>query len=1041
MQHTPTVLGPRDWENPELLGINKEPAHAAYRPYDSVAAAMQGGRERKPRVVSLNGRWKFRWVPHPDKRPMEFQRTDFADRGWETIPVPSVWELEGHGTPIYSNIDYPHPRKPPLILAEVPAHYTARKEPNPVGSYRRWFTVPRGWGGKQVFVRFEGVASAFYLWINGEPAGFNKESRSGAEFNITPYLRRGRNLIAVAVYKWNDGSYLEDQDCWRLGGIFRDVTLIAKPAVHVRDFFATCELDATYTQATLSVNAWIRNLGAAAATRNVVVRLYDGAGRPVRGVKMQARVEAVPVLGEARVGLSATVAKPRRWSAEDPHLYTILITLGAGGRVDEAIAVPFGFRTVTVRGECLLVNGVAVKLKGVNRHEFDPDHGYTVTLESMVRDIEMFKCHNINTVRTSHYPNHPAWYDLCDRYGIYVVDEANLESHGMGYGDETLAREPRWRAAHVDRNTRMVVRDRNHASIIMWSLGNEAGPGDNFRACVEAIRGLDGGRPIHYEGMSEPCDVESIMYPDIPWLEHRGRRGGKPYFVCEYAHAMGNAMGNLQDYWDSINRHPGLIGGCVWEWVDHGLRKYTGKTLADGTREWFWAYGGDFGDQPNAGNFCCDGIVTADRRVTAKLLEVAKVYQNVAVRGLGWASAPNGDHFLVEIKNRFAFTDLRVFETRWRVEEEGQIVGAGTLAPVAVAPGCVVMVAVPVGHMPKRPMAERFVRVSFHRREATLYAPAGHAVAWEQVALTGGVDVAMTGRPGGRPSRVVLQSGGARVRMTGDGFQAEFDRGTGRLDMLRYGRRSVLRGGGPELNLFRAYTDNDAWFRKDAREARLERLERVVEDFSAVRVSAGMVRVTVAVRATCATGGGFLHRAVYSVAGDGAIGVENTFEPFGKMPPLPRVGVRMTLPAGLDRLTYYGRGPMENYSDRKSAAAVGLYRSTVAEQFETYARPQENGGKTDVRWATLTDAGGKGLRITGDPVMFFNASHHRAEDLDAARHVHRVKPRREVCVCLDAVQMGLGGASCGPRPTAEHELRAAGCILRFTLGPVGVMSV
>ncbi|MCE9613994.1 MAG: DUF4981 domain-containing protein [Lentisphaerae bacterium] len=1033
-----TIAAPRDWENPQLLGINKEPAHATHTPFPDVAGALRGEPGQSPLVRLLDGRWKFHWAPHPDQRPADFYRADYSDRRWTTIAVPGVWELQGHGTPIYTNVTYPHPRQPPRILADVPAHYTARREPNPVGSYRRWFTVPGGWSAREVFLRFEGVASAFYVWVNGQAVGFSKESRTGSEFRITPYLRRGRNLLAVEVYKWNDGSYLEDQDFWRLAGIFRSVSLIAKPRLHVRDFYVTSTLEAGGARAELRVRAWIRNLGADTAAGLLRVTLHDVSGRAVRGVRMSGRVDAVAPGGDVQVELAAPVPHPRLWSAEKPNLYTVVISLSRGGGVEEAIPCAFGFRQVELRAGRLWINGVAVKLKGVNRHEHDQDHGYTVSEEGMRRDLELFKQHNINTVRTSHYPNHARWYDLCDRHGLYVVDEANLESHAMGFGDESLAKLPAWRAAHVDRNVRMVERDRNHPCIIMWSMGNEAGQGDNFRACAEAIRQRDLTRPIHFESMNSVADVDSTMYPDVPLLDHRGRQGGKPFFVCEYAHAMGNAMGNLQDYWDVFDRHPGLIGGCIWEWVDHGLRKYTGRALSDGSREWFWAYGGDFGDQPNDGNFVADGVVTPDRRVTAKLREVRKVYQSVSARALGWAPAPDASVWLVEVKNKYAFTNLSEFEARWCLEDDGEMVGQGLLPAVTVGPGESGVVRIPlVGVVAPGPGTERFLRLDWRSREQTALTPRGHVVAWEQFAIpmagAGG-----RGRSAGSavPELGLVAARGAVVTIRGVDFEARFDRRAGALTGLRYGRRSIVRDQGPVLNLFRALLDNDAWMRTEVRAARLDQLHQAVESFDVVRLGPQSARVTMAVRWTCATGGGFLHRTVYTVYGDGSLSSANMFEPFGALPPLPRIGVRMVLNGALDQLAWFGRGPQENYIDRCSGAAVGRYRGAVAEQFEVYTRPQENGGKTGVRWAALTAAGGDGVLIVGEAPMLFSASHHRSEDLDKARHLHRVKPRREVVVCLDAAQMGLGGSSCGPAPLDRDILRAGATLFNFSLHPV-----
>ncbi len=949
--------------------------------------------------------------------------------------MPSVWELQGHGTPIYANVAYPHPRKPPLILAEVPEAYTARREPNAVGSYRRWFTRPPGWAGRRIYIRFEGVASTFYVWVNGVRVGFSKDSRGGAEFDITALLRAGRNLLAVEVYKWSDGSYLEGQDFWRFGGIFRDVWMCARAPVHVRDFFAQAEFDDEMGgDARLKVAVWVRNESRRVVTGVVECRLHDPSGAPVRGVVLRGRVDDLGAGLEARLDLTARVPAPVRWSAESPVLYTLVVLVRRGARAEEYVACRFGFRSVTWGDGVLRINGRQVKLKGVNRHEHDQDRGYAVTQEGMERDIALFKQHNINTVRTSHYPNHPAWYDLCDRHGIYVVDEANVESHGMGFQSESLARQPAWRAAHVDRNTRMVLRDRNHASVIMWSLGNEAGAGDNFRACADAVRRLDVSRPVHYESMSEVADIESCMYPDVPMLEWRGRHGGKAFFVCEYAHAMGTALGNLREYWDVMLRHDVLVGGCIWEWVDHGLRRFTGRRRKDGQAEWYWAYGGDFGDQPNNGAYCCDGVVTPDRRITAKLLEVKKVYQYIAVRSLGWTA--DGTSWLLAVRNQYAFTRLSAFDAVWELRENGLLIREGALPGLDAAPADECLVEVPVGRVHGLPGGEYHLTVRFHRREAEAFTPRGYEVAWEQVVLPVSC-AAVVPRENAALPALALTRRGRRMTLESAAMRVEFDTVAGELVQLRVGARAVIDGEGPRLNLYRAPVDNDEWCIATQRCAKLDDLQRVVEGVATRRVDAGTVCVDVTVRCTCATGGGFWHRARYQVQGDGVIAVENAFLPFGSLPPLPRLGIRLAVRGACDRLSWFGRGPGESYPDRKSANAVGVFHGTVDEQFEVQVHPQENGNKEDVRWAVLKDARGIGIRLVAESRMGFSASRHRSEALARAKHVHRVRPLRDrIMVCLDHSQMGLGGGSCGPRPLDAFIPRAEVAIFRYRIEPV-----
>lgn len=561
---SPTTQKLPDWQNPAVTSINKEPPRAVRFTYPDAASALAAEPEKSPFCMSLNGDWKFHWVPKPADRPADFYRADFSDAAWRVIPVPSNWEVQGYGVPIYTNIQYPWVKvDPPKIPADN----------NPVGAYRTRFRLPDGWQGRQVFLRFDGVASAFYVWVNGHQVGFNKDSRTSAEFNITPYLATGENLLAVEVYRWCDGSYLEDQDFWRLSGIFRDVALVSTPEIYLRDLEVQTNLDKDYQDAELVAKVTVRNLGKAARDVNVTAMLHDAAGKAV--LELAARQVNIAAGQESVVALSAAVKQPAKWSAEDPHLYTLAVTV-RDGQAGEATACRIGFRKVEMRGGEMLVNGRAILLKGVNRHEHDPDRGQAITRESMVQDIVLMKQNNINAVRTSHYPNQPIWYDLCDRYGIYLIDEANIESHGMGYGEKTLAKVPEWLPAHMDRTVRMVERDKNHPSIIIWSLGNEAGFGPNFVATSDWIRQRDPSRPVHYEraGTDPVTDILCPMYPE-PWVleKHARRTRTRPLIMCEYAHAMGNSTGDIWAYWNYIYSSKHLQGGFIWDWVDQGLRQ------------------------------------------------------------------------------------------------------------------------------------------------------------------------------------------------------------------------------------------------------------------------------------------------------------------------------------------------------------------------------------------------------------------------------------------------------------------------------------
>ncbi|MHC4180115.1 MAG: glycoside hydrolase family 2 TIM barrel-domain containing protein, partial [Planctomycetota bacterium] len=593
---------PPDWENPKVFGIGKEPPHATMMSYPEPGWALKGNRKVAPYFLRLSGDWKFRWAPNPDQRPKDFYRVDYDDGRWDEIPVPSNWQMHGYGIPVYTNITYPFRNDPPRVMGEPPKNYTNFRWRNQVGSYRRTFEVPEAWGGRQVFIQFDGVDSAFYLWINGQKVGYSQGSRTPAVFNVTKHLRRGKNLLAAEVYQHCDGSYLEDQDFWRLSGIFRDVYLWSVGELHVRDFFIRTELDEKYRDATLKVEAEIVNYGDKAARCGLEAGLFDRRGRKISTLDIGS-IE-VPADGTAEVTTpTATLKNPAKWTAETPNLYRLVLTLtDAAGKVAEATSHNVGFRKVEIRDGQLLVNGRAIYLKGVNRHEHDPATGHTVSVASMTRDIRLMKQLNINTVRTSHYPDDPRWYDLCDCYGLYVIDEANVESHGA----QRLARDPQWRDAHLDRTIRMVERDKNHPSVILWSLGNEAGDGSNFAATSSWIRRRDPSRPVHYEqaGTGPNTDVVCPMYATIQRIVRYGESDpSRPMILCEYAHAMGNSVGNLQDYWDAIEKYPALQGGSICDWVDQRLWKDVpvgDKAPAENPRgaKRFLAYGGDFGDQP-----------------------------------------------------------------------------------------------------------------------------------------------------------------------------------------------------------------------------------------------------------------------------------------------------------------------------------------------------------------------------------------------------------------------------------------------------------
>ena len=1029
-----------DWENPEMIGRNKEPAHCTLIPYPDVGAALTGVREASVFYQSLNGKWKFNWVPRPDDRPKDFYRLDYDISNWAEIPVPSNWQLQGYGKPIYLNARYP-------FSPEEPNPPCIPHDNNPVGSYRREFTIPDSWVGQQVFIHFDGVKSAFYIWVNGREVGYSEDSMTPAEFNITKYLREGTNVLAVEVYRWSDGSYLEDQDMWRLSGIYRDVYLFSTPAVHIFDFFVRTELDEEYEDATVMIRPKISNFTDEELEGWVVeARLYDLENQPIFSAPPTEQVSVIMKkwYGSQRSGveyglLCGEVDNPRKWSAEQPNLYTLVLSLkDAEGKTIEAESCKVGFREVELKDGQLFINGQAVLLCGVNRHEHDPDYGRAVPVSRMLEDIKLMKQNNINAVRTSHYPNHPKWYELCDRYGIYLIDEANLETHGV---QGLLANNPSWHCAFVERAIRMVERDKNHPSVIFWSLGNESGCGPNHSAMAGWVHDYDPSRPVHYEGAqgdpTDPAyvDVISRMYPRVQHIVDLATNeiDDRPVVMCEYAHAMGNSVGNLKEYWDGIRSTRRLIGGFIWDWVDQGLRKYS----KDGKE--YWAYGGDFGDKPNDGNFCCNGLVFPDRQVPPKLWEVKKVYQNIAVEAEDLLSGT------VRIRNRYSFINLKEFDVRWRLSEDGRVVDEGALSELDVAPGESKLVTIPFNQPELTAGAEYWLRVSFHLRDDTEWASKGYEVAWEQMKVPYEVLPKPVMTLADMPDLKLIDSSDS-VMLSGESFSVMFGRKSGTIESLVYSGKEFLaekirETASPVLNTYRSYTDNDRnifedWtFHNIWREAGLNQLQRKVQNFEVKVLGPKVVQVTIDVICEGKGGCGFEHHCIYTVFGNGCIGLKNRVEPFGNLPTLPRLGLLMRVSGDYENFIWYGRGPYENYPDRKTSADVGIYRSTVAEQFVPYVRPQETGNKEDVRWSALTDTSGAGLMVVADDLLAVTALHYTAEDLDAARHPYELTPRREVILCVDYKQRGLGNASCGPDVLKAYDFQPESCSFGLSFRP------
>ncbi len=1017
------------WEDPAVFAENREPPRASFTPFASGDAAIRDRPEDSPYRLGLNGDWRFHWAPRPVERPTDFFEPDFDVSGWDLIPVPSNWEFEGYGYPVYRDEFYSFPANPPFIP----------HDDNPVGSYRRDFEIPPGWEGREVFLHFAGVYSAFFVWVNGKYVGYSEGSRTPAEFRVTEAVRPGSNVVAVQVYRWSDGSYLESQDFWRVSGIDRDVYLVSRAPTYLRDFFAEAELDDAYENGRLRLTVSLANRGLGpAGLHEVRYRLLDREGAAVWHEPRAFALE-VPAGGEA-VGVNGMdVEAPLHWTAETPALYRLVISVvDPEGEVVEVVSVRVGFRRVEIINGILTLNGRPIVLRGVNRHEHDPERAHVVSEASMIEDIRLMKQLNINAVRAAHYPNVPRWYELTDEYGLYVVDEANIESHGMGFEPGvTLAGRPDWLAAHMDRTRRMVERDKNHASIIIWSLGNEAGDGANFDSTAAWIRARDPSRPILYEPSEERDNIDIVapMYVRPYWLERYARSGAeKPFLLVEYAHAMGNSVGNLADYWAVIDAHPQLQGGFIWDWVDQAM-----LATDEGGRR-YWAYGGDFGPAGvrNDGNFLVNGLVSADRKPHPHAWEVKKVYQPVRIATLDEGFTD----YTIVVENRRNFADLSDLEGTWEFQVDGVVRDAGSLPRLATPPGgrdTLKLEGVPSvwwfdGY-------EGMLKVTVRTRENAPLVPAGHVVAWDQLYI-GTHRIADHGPVPGDPLSTLETPGD--IRVSGRDFALRFDRATGILASMRLGDRELLHAG-PAPNFWRAPTDNDygsglpvrsgVW-RLAGRPPSLHLDSMTVEaapDGARVMVTSHFSLRAIGARYTLS----------HEVHPDGTTDISTHLIRVDEdLPEMPRFGTILTLPGDLDQVEWYGRGPHENYWDRRTGAAVGRYTAPVSEMAHPYVRPQETGTRTDTRWVAVTDGNGTGLLVTGLPTVSFSALHHRLEDLDAGerkagRHWADLVPRDEVTLTVDYRQQGVGGDdSWGAVPHHEYTLWPREMAFRFLLRPL-----
>ncbi len=1209
---------PSDLENPEMFNQNKVDPHAYFVPFPDEESALNMENEDSPLYKSLSGIWKFNWVRNPADRPVNFMDPEYEIDSWDDIPVPSNWELEGYGIPIYVNQPYEWTDNPQPPI--VPHDY------NPVGSYRRSFEVPDDWKDKEVFIHYGAVKSAFYIWINGEYVGYSQGSKTPAEWNISEYLKNGENVVALQVFRWSDGSYLECQDFWRISGIERDVFLYATPQVYIRDFFVKSTLTSDYKDGLFILYVDVYNKSLKTGNYKIHTQIFDSSNN---AIYEKTKDIAFTQPGEATANYNDIIENPLKWTAETPNLYTLFISLKRGDQTIETVKHNIGFRTSEIKNGQLLVNGKAVLLKGVNRHEHDPVSGHVVSRESMEVDIRLMKENNINTVRTCHYPDDPYWYELCDKYGLYVIDEANIESHGMGYGEKSLAKNPDWKEAHLDRIKRLVERDKNHPSVIIWSMGNEAGDGENFTVCYNWIHDRDDSRPVHYEraGLGTNTDIYCPMYASIGSLERYAQKPQeKPLILCEYAHAMGNSVGNLQDYWNVIEKYNQLQGGSIWDWVDQGLLKKDENGVE------YFAYGGDYGpeDIPSDGNFCANGLISADRTPHPSLAEVKKVYQYIKVKPV---NVLNG---IIEVRNSYDFINLSFVDLHWELVGDSKIVQDGVIENLYVDPQQRINLTLPITDFQYLRGAEYFLNLHFITNKAFSLIPEDYKIASEQIVIPSEriTELFLTDNF----SVLNIEESKSTVDIITHNFQIAFDKVLGTISSYKFYGEELMPDG-PKPNFWRAPTDNDFG---NGMEKRCEMWKKAskqqeVEKFSVKQIGKDEVQIEIIKKYDEAKA---KNVTTYRVFGNGDIEVTNHLIPdpkkernreyfvdfedgygtvlnftkeepimielpdpgeiestsftietmlkvtdfskknalwvndlwapgklhlefrngklcfflygsdyqyfdypfetgkyyriaivydsenkfvnlfvnkkmveskeFGsavpidlsgksyvggyehenrfflgnvdyfivwttaldgvkrgiisgdeedllflywlyemeknvihnsteknhatlvekdlEMPELPRYGMNMEIPGQYSNLSWYGRGPFENYWDRNTAAFVGVYNSTVEEQYFPYIRPQENGYKTDTRWVALQDSTGKGLMFVGEPLISFSALNYSIDDLDQGtrqnyKHTNDLTPHDRIYLNIDYKQTGVGGDnSWGARPHPEYTL-------------------
>jgi beta-galactosidase len=1003
-KYTPPSNGYPEWNNnSEIFQVNRMEAHATLMPYEQ--------RINSSNYLSLDGMWKFSIAENPDKRIKNFYTTNYDTSNWAEISVPGHWQLQGYDYPQYTNKLYPWYGKENIKPPSAPTEY------NPVGAYVRSFNIPKDWKDKPVYISFQGVESAFYVWVNGDFVGYSEDSFSPSEFDITPYLIEGENKLAVEVYRWCDASWLEDQDFWRLSGIFREVYLYSTPEAHIFDYSVEVDLDENYKDAQLIFKAKVTNYFQGHMDKlTVEAVLLDKNKKAVFNEDIRIPVD-LENKSEVNIEASRLVENPLKWSAEQPNLYTLELYLkDTQGNILEKMSTKVGFRRFELKDGLMKINGERIVFRGVNRHEFNCRYGRAISYEDMLCDIKLMKKFNINAVRTSHYPNNTRWYELCDEYGLYVIDETNLETHGLwepGYYnlEEVLpGSNPKWTAAVIDRCNSMIQRDKNHASIVIWSLGNESFGGENFIKMHDFIKEKDPRRLVHYEGLfyhratEAASDMESQMYTKPRDVEaYALENPKKPFVLCEYSHSMGNSNGNLFKYWDLFRKYPILQGGFIWDWIDQAILTKT----EDGIE--YLAYGGDFGETPNDGNFCGNGIIFADRTLTPKIYEVKKCHESIRIK------PQNLKEGMLIVTNEFLFTNLRDYKLLWNIQKNGVVVSEGN-SEIDVKPLSTEVIKLDY-KLPKAALAddEYMLNISFVLKEDTLWAEKGHEIAFEQFLLPVEVEVkeAINETPG-----IKVESNSKELKASGQYFEASFNKTTGELVSYKVDGIELL-SSSIDPNFWRACTDNDkgnnlqercaTW--REAGKNKILKALNVETLASKVEIRADFIIPTSNISQCIVT---------YQVYGDGQIKISENLIPAKGLPELPEVGMMFIMDKSFDNLTWYGNGPHENYWDRKESAKVGIYNGGVEEQFVPYIRPQECGNKTDVRWAQLTNKDGFGLMIKGEPTIELNVLPYTPEELEAHDHPHKLPESSKIAVRVNHKQMGVGGDNTWGAKTHEE---------------------